>query len=325
VGTQSEIDPLVYIVILNWNNADDTIECLQSISNSDFQSYVPIVVDNGSTNGSDKEIRERFPAISMIKLASNLGYAKGNNVGIQYALESGADYILVLNNDTLIDETMLRKLVEFAETKPNAGIVGPLMFCADPENTLFAAGSFINWYKGDTTHRGMYQSEVDYPTPQIPEPADFIVGCGALVSRKFVEEVGIMNTEYFLNYEDVEWGLRAWQNGFEVWFTPDSIMWHKVSSTLGKASPENTYYMTRNALLFFWKNAPIFWRWIAIISILMRSLRNIVAWTIKSQYKKKEYQQLRNANMKAIYDFILGQFGKGKFDGEYTEAAHQKE
>lgn len=315
MGDHTRKNPMVYIVILNWNNAPDTIECLESLLNSNYWPFILLVVDNGSKNGSVNKIRDRYPEIKIIELESNLGYAEGNNVGIQYALESGAEYVMVLNNDTLVEPTMLHELVRFADTNQNIGMIGPKMFCVYPENTLYAAGSFINWYRGETIHRGMFQPEVKSPKPQGPEPVDFIVGCGVLVSRRFVEKVGMMNTEYFLNFEDVEWGVRAWQNGFEVWFTPYAIMWHKVSATLGMASPANTYYMTRNALLFFWKNAPFFSRWIAIPSIVIRSLRNILAWTFKSQYKTKEYQQLRYANMQAIYDFIRGRFGKSKFEG----------
>lgn len=243
--------PLVFIVILNWNNAADTIECLQSLSVCDYQSYFPIVVDNGSTNGSVEKIRERFPAIKLIELDTNLGYANGNNVGIQYAMDSGAEYILVLNNDTLIEPTMLRKLVQVAESNPKVGMVGPKMYCVESDNTIFAIGSFIDWSKGETCNRGMFQPGSDFDNFRRPEPVDFIAGCGVLVSRSFIEDVGDLDSMYFLNFEDVDWGTRAWQQGYEVWFAPQAIMWHKVSATLGQASPENTYYMTRNALLFF--------------------------------------------------------------------------
>ncbi|MGW8144723.1 MAG: glycosyltransferase, partial [Anaerolineales bacterium] len=240
------------------------------------------------------------------------GYAAGNNIGIQYAMEKGADYVLILNNDTLVASDMLAELINFAESKPGVGMVGPRMYCADLDDTIFADGSYIDWGKGKTYNRGMFQK----PSTEIgingPEQVDFITGCGVLVSRKLLEAAGGFDPIYFLNYEDVDWGLRARRLGFEVWFTPDAIMWHKVSGTLGQASPTNTYYMTRNGLLFFWRNSPLHLRLVAVSRIILRTLRSMSAWTFKSEYRNEEYQKLRSANLNALRDFMLGNFGQMK-------------
>ncbi len=304
--------PLVYIIILNWNNAPDTIECLKSLQESSYQYAVTVVVDNGSTNDSVKEIHDRFPSIEILELEENVGYAAGNNVGIQYALDKGADYVLILNNDTLVAPDMLAELINFAESKPGAGMVGPRVYCADLDDTIFADGSYIDWGKGKTINRGMFQK----PSTEIgikgPEQVDFITGCGVLVSKKFLEAAGGFDPIYFLNFEDVDWGLRARRLGFEVWFNPDAIMWHKVSGTLGQASPTNTYYMTRNGLLFFWQNSPLHLRLVAVSRIILRTLRSMSAWTFKSEYRNEEYQKLRSANLNALRDFMLGNFGQMK-------------
>ena len=228
-------EPLVYIVILNWNNAPDTIECIQSLRKSHYQTYIPLVVDNGSANGSLEEIRCRFPSIDVIELEVNSGYAAGNNAGIQHALKKGADYVLILNNDTLVAPSMIGELIKFAESKPSAGMVGPKMYCANLDDTIFSTGSFIEWAKGKTYNRGMFQRATKVKDPAAPERVDFITGCGVLVSRNFLEAAGGFDPVYFLNYEDAEWGLRAWRLGFEVWYTPSAIMWHKVSGTLGQS------------------------------------------------------------------------------------------
>ncbi|MCJ7694898.1 MAG: glycosyltransferase family 2 protein [Anaerolineaceae bacterium] len=305
-------NPLVYVVILNWNNATDTLECLRSFQASDYQPAVPIVVDNGSKDSSVREIRAAFPGIHQIELDSNLGYAEGNNVGIQYALDSGADYVLVLNNDTLVETNMLSEMVAFAETNENVGMIGPKMYCYQPENTIFATGSFVNWSRGETINRGMFQSGSKFERDQDPEQVDFIAGCGVLVSRRLLEEIGFIDPIYYLNYEDVDWGVRAQKHDFEVWYTPKAVLWHKVSATLGQASPTNTYYMTRNALLFFWKNSPPRYRWQAIMRIILRTLRSMGAWTFKPRYWNDSFKALRTANIMALRDFTFRNFGQMK-------------
>ena len=302
--------PLVYVVILNWNNASDTLECLQSLEDTDYRPYIPVVVDNGSTDGSVERIQTAFPGIHQIELDSNLGYAAGNNFGLEYALEEGADYILVLNNDTLVDKGMLRELVAFAETNEEIGMIGPKMYCYQPEDTIFALGSFVDWSKGETTNRGMFlpSSEIGYPLEA--ETVDYIPGCCVLVSRKMLEKVGLLDPIYYLNYEDVDWGIRAQREGFEVWFTPDAVLWHKVSATMGQASPMNTYYMTRNALLFFWKNSPRQFKLRAIAHIMLRTIRTIGAWTLRPKYWNETYKNLRAANLLALRDFTRGNFGR---------------
>ena len=318
MSTQTQKQPLVYVVILNWNNAADTIECLQSLENSDYQPFVPLVIDNGSTNGSVREIREAYPKIKIIELDTNSGYAEGNNVGIQHAFDSSADYVMVLNNDTLVEPTMLAELVKCAESDSKIGMIGPKMYCYEPEDTIFATGSFINWSKGATTNRGLFQPASDFAHFRGPEQVDFIAGCGVLVSRKFIEQVGVLDPIYYLNFEDVDWGVRGWRQGFEIWFAPQAVMWHKVSATLGKASPANTYYMTRNALLFFWRYTPLRLRFLAIARIVFHTLKIILAWTFKPRYRNETYRKLRSANLLALRDFTFGKFGQGKFNFSTT-------
>jgi GT2 family glycosyltransferase len=119
---------------------------------------------------------------------------------------------------------------------------------------------------------------------------------------------------YYLNYEDADWGIRAHRAGFEVWYIPKAILWHKVSATMGQSSAMNTYYMTRNALLFFWKNSPSDVRWQAVTRIVMRTIHTISAWTFKPVYWNDTFRKLRSANIKALKDFSRGQFGKIKED-----------
>jgi GT2 family glycosyltransferase len=302
--------PFVAIVILNWNNASDTLECLNSLLNMDYPDHYPIVVDNGSTDNSAAEIRMCYPDIHLQTLAENLGYAEGNNIGIRHAINCGADYILILNNDTIVSPNMLIELVQVAESNPRVGMVGPTVYFADEANTIYAAGSFIDWANGRIWHRGMYQPASLVANFRSPEKVGFIAGCGVLVNRKLIETIGPLNPLYYLNYEDVEWCVRASNNGYEVWYVPQAEIWHKDSATMGHGSPAHIYYLTRNALLFYWQNSPSHLRWVTVSRHLLSTLRTIGAWSVKSEYKNDICRRKRTAKLLATRDFFLGRFHK---------------
>jgi GT2 family glycosyltransferase len=305
------LSSLVSIVILNWNNPQDTIECLHSVLSLNYPNFSTLVVDNGSTDDSVSKIKDNYPDIEIIETNKNLGYAEGNNIGIRHAIQSGADYILVLNNDTIVETNMLMELVRVAESRLDAGMIGPTIYCTNPNDKLFAAGSFVLWRQGDLDHRGMFELPGSYVYGNNPELVDFIVGCGVLIPRSVVEKIGLLESKYYLNFEDVEWGVRANRYGYKVFYAPKAIMWHKVSATLGQASPANTYYMTRNALLFFWENIPsVFRRWVVVMQIILRTLRTVMAWTFRSKYQGKFFKQKSLANILAIRDFLLGSYGE---------------
>jgi len=302
--------PRVTIIVLNWNNAPDTLACLESIQQLRYPAYKILVVDNGSTDGSDQEIQQAYPDVEFLQTGSNLGYAEGNNAGIRHATQENPDYVFVLNNDTLLDPDMLTRLVQSAESDPKVVMTGPTMYCTDPADILFAAGSFVDWSAGTINHRGMFQPAGKFSDLKTNNPVDFIVGCGVLVRTSFIREAGVLDPDYYLNYEDVEWGVRAVKRGYQVLHVPSAVMWHKISAKLGLASPANTYYMTRNALLFFWRYLSGWQRWRIILGIFARTIRTIGAWTLLKKYRTPVYRKKRDANLHALSDFIFGRHGE---------------
>ena len=303
-------NPLVAIVVLSWNQLQLTLACLESLQGLEYPDYRVLLVDNASTDGTPQAVRERYPQVAIIENRENLGYAEGNNVGIRRALEDGADYVLVLNNDTLVAPDLLSELVRVAAADSGVGLVGPTIYYADPPDMVFALGSRIRWAAGTIRHRGMFQPASQVPGLTAPEPVDFLPGTAVLMSRQCLERVGLFDPAYFLNFEDVELCVRAGRHGFRVLFAPQAVIWHRVSATLGLASPANTYYMTRNALRFFWGNAPPGVRCVSVACILLRTLRTVSAWSLKSQYKTDLFRRKRDANLLALRDFFLGRFGK---------------
>ncbi|MFN8006974.1 MAG: glycosyltransferase family 2 protein [Terriglobia bacterium] len=247
------LSPLIGIVILNWNNAPDTIECLDSVLKLSYAPFTVLVVDNGSTDDSVIRISASHPEIGILKTGKNLGYSGGNNLGIRHLLDKDAKFILLLNNDTKVEPDMLTELLKVAESGLNVGMAGPKVLLEGRKDTLFAAGSLVHWSRGEIEHRGMFSRAPGSPAPEREEPegVDFLAGCGLLVSARFIEKAGGLDERYFLNYEDVEWGIRARRFGFEVFYAPRAILTHKVSASLGESSAANTYYMTRNASISF--------------------------------------------------------------------------
>lgn len=300
----------VGIIILNWNNAPDTLACLTSLGQLNCSDYQAIVVDNGSTDDSVLAIKAQFPRVSLLETGDNLGYAEGNNAGIRYALDSGVNYVCILNNDVIVDADFLDEAVSVAENDPLVGIVGVTVYSADRPNAMVANGGWIDWTAGSTNLLRGDSRDTDRPGNTLPREVDFVVGCAILVKRQLLDTIGLLDPRYYLNFEDVEWCARAARHGYRTVLAPTAKVWHRVSGTLGQASPAKTYYMTRNGLLFFWTYAPRIWRVLALVRIILRTCRTIGAWTLKARYHTETFRRRRTANLLALRDFFLGRFGR---------------
>ncbi len=301
--------PQVAVIILNWNNAADTLACLESVFQLDYPNFSVLVVDNGSTDDSVTRIREHYPHLTLLLTGENLGYAEGNNAGIRQALQDNPDYICMLNNDTIVLSNFLTELVKEMETDPRIGMAGPKMYYFDPSNMLFSAGCDIDWRRGIVTHRGIQQRDWHNKVANFNTAwdVDSIAGCGVLVRREVFDDVGLLDPTYFLNFEDVDWCVRTTSYGYRVRYVPQAVLYHKVSATLGQGSPSNTYYMTRNALQFFSRHGPH--KIQAVSSILLRTLRTLGAWTFKPAYDSQMFKYRRNAIVLALHDSLMRRSG----------------
>ena len=248
--------PLVYLVVLNWNGLEDTIACLESCRAISYPRLRVLVVDNGSVDGSQAAIRERFPDVELIETGRNLGFAGGNNVGIRRALEQGADYVLLLNNDTLVDRGFVDALVRTARSDPAIGMLCSKIYRVDPPDVLWYAGGYMIEWLGWGRHRG--DGVRDVGQFETLEEINRPTGCSLMVTRALCERVGLLGEEYFLYAEDLDWGLRARRAGFKVVYDPGSRVWHKVSrSTSGSRSGVVLYYYVRNLMLCLDRNRPL--------------------------------------------------------------------
>ncbi len=245
--------PLLGVVVVNWNRPDDTAECLASIQDLDYPRVLPILVDNGSSDGSPERLGRQFPHIVLLANRENLGFAQGNNAGIQYAMEAGCQYILLLNNDALIPRSAANELIRVLEADPSIGIAGPRIYLADDRDTVWFGGGKVDTSLGLPIHlewmsRGVAQD-------RSLREVDYICGCALMTRSELLHDIGLFDPDYFLLFEDTDLCARARAAGYRVVLTPWVSAYHKVSSTFGgDTSPSYRYYFFRNNLIYVAKN-----------------------------------------------------------------------
>ena len=241
--------PAVDIVVLNWNGREDTLDCLASLSKSTYPYCRVIVVDNGSADGSVAAIRAAFPTVEVLETGKNLGYAGGNNVGIRHALDRGTDFILLLNNDTVVAADLIESFVTLSLRTSSDDVLGAKIYYFDKPEILWFAGA--RWHSPALNFviDGIGQADSDEYS-QVRD-ADYITGCALFASAATFRQVGLLDERYFLTYEETDWCYRARGAGHRCIVVPQAKLWHKVSSSFGgESSPLVTYFMTRNRL--FW-------------------------------------------------------------------------
>ncbi len=300
--------PKVFIIILNWNGKEDTIECIESVKLLRYPNFEIVIVDNGSTDSSEDVIKNKYPYIKLIQTGDNLGYAEGNNIGIRYAMEKDADYVFLLNNDTIVEKDALDNLVDYAEKKSMIGIVGPKILLYHDQNVIWFAGGIIDFFSG-LSHKGGGKKD-DGTFDEIQE-TDYITGCALLIKSDVINKIGLMDRNYFLLFEEADWCLRARNSGFKLFYVPTARVYHKCSVSFGKidkqystSAPLWIYYYVRNNFLFIKKNYSGKCILIAYLYCLKRNL----VW-INWKCKFQRWQRLISLSS-GLFDFLLGKFGR---------------
>ena len=243
--------PFVYIIILNWNGLDDTLECLDSLSEINYPNYDIVVIDNGSMENQGDVIKKTFPSVKLIKNEMNKGFVFANNQGIEIALKSGAEYILLLNNDTIVKHDFLDVLIEYAELNKDIGILSPKILYYDSD-TIWSMGGRINYLTGFSIMIGKRKQSEKHSSTIEP---DFITGCAMLIKKGVIEKIGLLDPIYFAYYEDVDFSYRTKNAGYKIMVNPQSIVWHKKSASAGikgsnKITPMQAYLWAKNGIIF---------------------------------------------------------------------------
>jgi GT2 family glycosyltransferase len=282
--------PKVSIVVLNWNGLENTLECIESLLKINYPNYEIIVVDNGSSDGSAQTLKDRRYKITLLENAENLGFSAGNNVGILYALEHGADYVFLINNDTVVDPDVLKALVDVGERDARTGMIGPKIYDFYEPDKVWFAGAFIDWKTGESSHLGT--GEIDRGQFYAVIEVDRLTGCAMLIKRVVFGKIGLLDPDYFLYFEDVDFCVRARKAGYKNICVQNAKVWHKESmSTKAKyGSPLHTYYHNRNRLIFLKKHGKI---------STNEHFKNLLRLFVGDRYKRM-----------GIIDFYLKRFGK---------------
>jgi hypothetical protein len=248
----------VWIVLLNWNGIDDTLDCLRSLQEVNYRNFHVLVVDNGSGDDSVGRLQRyeaRFP-FELIETRRNLGFAEGNNVGIRRALAQGAEYVLLLNNDTVVDPNFLGAFVCAAQARPDGAVFSGRIYYFDCPSTLWYAGATWRCEGQYFQHDGIGQVDDGAAYQQIVE-TDYASGCAFFMRASALQTIGLLDAKYFLTYEESDLCYRARKAGFRVLFVPEAKLWHKVSASFGGVdSPLQLYFYSRNVLLWAERHLP---------------------------------------------------------------------
>ena len=328
--------PPVYIIILNWNGWQDTVECLDSLKKATYKNFYVVVVDNASRNDSvdrlrawatdngipvneydlenrnaeplkkrdEKELPEGFRKLHLISSKVNLGFCSGNNVGIEFAVKNGAEYFLILNNDTICEPDFIEPLVNMAETRSDAGLVGGLICYAEAKDIVQVAGGRLNFIL-EASLIGDFQPLDEFlkGKPEYYE-TDWVSGCMTLIPARVFKTVGGYNEDFFIWSEEWDLSLRVRHSGYKLYIALGSKIYHKAGMSLGRITPMTHYYANRNRLLL----KKLHLRGIKkFLFYLWYIASRFVRWT---EFAIKGRFDLISAGIDAIVDHLKGRYGK---------------
>lgn len=258
----------IAVILVNWNGRDVTLECLRSLRNVTTPGLHIIVVDNGSDDGSVEAIRNEFPAVEILPQRENLRFAGGNNVGIRRALDEGASFIVLLNNDTTVDPDFARVLSSRLHSDPGCGMAAPKIYYYDAPDKIWFAGGEISFWTGTMKHTGI--REKDDSRFNEARTIDYASGCCMMVRSEVIAKVGMLDEAYFIYGEDADWCMRIRNAGYTIWYEPAAKVWHKLSVSAGghlsTFKLKNKYF---GSLRFFARYAKWYhwltWPWLSVV------------------------------------------------------------
>ena len=299
----------VVVVTVTYNTGKDTDLFLQSMENVKRTNLAVeiIIVDNASKETYHLPKGKREIPTTLIHSSINTGFTGGYNIGMEEALKHKSDYIMIVNNDTIVDPNMLLELITVLESNPTIGLVAPKIYFAKGHEfhkdryrkeelgkVFWYAGGSTDWAHVQTKHRGV--DEVDHGQYDTVEPTGFATGCCMMFPREVLEKVGLFDNRYFLYYEDADLNQRIKQAGYTIYYAPQAVLYHvNASSTGGAGSLLQDYFITRNRMLFGITYAPLRTK----LALLRESLRLLRSG--------RPFQKI------AIRDYYLGRFNKGTF------------
>lgn len=289
--------PLIAAVIVHWKHADDTAECLESLSKIDYPQLTVDLINNNSEDFDETRFRQAFPKIQFIHSKENLGLTGGNNLGIEKALKDGVDFILFLNPDTIVHPNLIQAMLPHF-SKPDVAIVGPIITYYDHPELIWFAGGGYNRFLGYTRHPHMGSKvTMDGTSKLVP----WINTCTMLVKREVFEKIGGFCEDFFIFADETDFCLRAAKENYKCLLVEEPLVLHKVSASMGirgknDFTPNKAYYFGRNSFILIKRNSSGIWK---LTSFLCQ---------IFVIFPYSAIQCIKNKNSGVILDYIAGMF-----------------
>lgn len=262
--------PLIYAVVLGIDHEDATLTCIESLLKSTYEAMKVLYVDNSSKGEAVKNVRERFSSLEIIENNENLGYAGGNNVGIKHALDAGAEYILIVNNDVVVDGDTVSTLFELMHSDGKIGIAGAKALRADDPSRLC-------WAWGKLNYRNMVSEVIGLDAPDSDEfskvqDVDYVFGCAVMVKVEAIRKVGMIDEDFWAFHEEMEWCERFRKDGYRVVFAGNTKVLHQMSLSFSSLARPHVreYLLARNSVLFMKKHGT-FVQWLKFLLFMTLS------------------------------------------------------
>lgn len=306
--------PRICIILVNWNGKRDTIECLDSLALVDYPKFSRLIVDNGSTDGSVEAIRAKHPDLPILQTGENLGFAGANNVGIRWALSKPFEWILLLNNDTVVDPDFLNAFIRQTVATPEAKILGAKLLRYHDRNRIDHLGG--KWNPNIVEFDSLHAGEPD--GGQTSEEVDYVCGAALLMHRSVPETIGFLEPRFFLFWEETDYCFRARRKGFVVRTAPEARVWHKVSSSFIGGKPHTHYFWWRSRLLWLERNMPRSERKVLMKTVvrpdLWKELRHFTLKSLQALFRPRDAaltQKVKRlkSGLAGAFDYYRGKFG----------------
>ena len=284
--------PSVAIIVINWNGYELTKSCINSLQKITYANFSIVLVDNGSVDNSGERLKEEIPGLVYIQNEQNLGFTGGNNVGITYALDQRFDYVLLLNNDTVVEPDFLNPMISFLEDNPYYGAAQPKILYEGKRDTLWnAGGGYFKWLEM-TWSIGIGQKDEGQFNQEKNTP--WITGCCLLAKTSCIKQIGLLDDDYFAYYEDVDWSFRMREGGFRLRYIPSSVIYHvagassisKQKTKEGIVNPVVHFYSIRNHLLLIRKHGNTLSFTLSLVYQSIKNLLFILFFIIRGRTEK---------------------------------------
>jgi GT2 family glycosyltransferase len=281
--------PKVFVIILNYNGKETINACLASVFKNNYPNFEVVVVDNNSTDGSFEMAKSGFSKANFIKNEENLGFSSGNNAGIRFSLERGAEYVFLMNNDAEGEVDFLKNIVHVAEEKKETGVLSPVIFNKETKQIWFSGGK-INWLRMKSVH------ETDAKKEEASE-SEYVTGCAMLIRAEVFKKIGLFDEDFFLYWEDADFSIRSRRAGFKNTVVSNSWVYHSEKSN--ENNRNKIYWLVFSGILFFKKNTPWFFKpWIFFFLFARKTKNRLdIFWNKNDQAEmvKKAYADFDRA------------------------------